>query len=148
MKYIKATLNEIDVLSKLFDEYRVFYNKESDVSGAKKFLTERISNDESVIFIALNDEGIAIGFVQLYRSFTSTGMNRLWILNDLYVNENYRKLGAGEGLITKCKQLAIETNASGLFLETQNENITAQKLYYKTGFELNNDHSFFYWENK
>lgn len=146
MKIIQASANGIDALSKLFDEYRVFYGKESDLTGAKKFLSERISNNESIAYIALDEVNNAMGFVHLYPLFSSTRMARLWLLNDLYVNENYRKLGAGEALIDRAKQLARETNSRGLILETANDNHPAQALYIKTGWVKDTEHSYFSWE--
>lgn len=147
MKIIQATINEIGSLAKLFDEYRVFYGKDSDIESAKKFLSERISNNESVAFIAMNDNGSAMGFTHLYPLFSSTRMSKLWLLNDLYVNSNYRKLGVGEALIERAKQLAKDTNARGLMLETASDNFPAQKLYEKTGWEKDNDHYYYSWEN-
>ena len=96
MKIIQATLKEIDIIAKLFDEYRVFYEKESDKDGAKKFLSERMANQESIIYLALDNTDNGMGFVQLYPSFTSVGLKSLLILNDLYVSSNYRKQGVGE----------------------------------------------------
>lgn len=147
MKIIQATINEIDSLAKLFDEYRVFYGKESDLAGAKKFLSERISNNESTAFIALDENNNAMGFTHLYPIFSSTRMARLWLLNDLYVNQNYRKLGVGEALIKEAKKLAMDTTSRGLILETANDNYPAQKLYEKTGWVKDNDHYYYSWEN-
>ena len=76
MKIIKATINEIDAFAKLFNEYRVFYEKEPDMEGAKKFLSERITNNESVAFIAYDDNNIPMGFTHLYPLFSSTRMAR------------------------------------------------------------------------
>lgn len=58
-------LNELAVL---FDDYRVFYRKESNLEGAKGFLSERILKKESVIFVALLEEKL-VGFTQLYPLF-------------------------------------------------------------------------------
>jgi GNAT superfamily N-acetyltransferase len=147
MKIVTATLNEIDILAKLFDEYRVFYERESDIEAARKFLSERIVNKESVIYLALDELGIGMGFVQLYFSFTSVGMKNLLILNDLYVNANYRKMGVGEALIDKCKELAKNLHSVGLILETRNENLIAQNLYHKTDFIKDTEHTYFFWPN-
>jgi GNAT superfamily N-acetyltransferase len=146
MNIIQASPNEIDALAKLFDEYRVFYGKESDLHGAGKFLSERISNNESIAYIAVDDNNNWMGFVHLYPLFSSTRMARLWLLNDLYVNEKYRKLGVGEALIERAKQLASDTNSRGLILETANDNHPAQALYIKTGWVKDNEHSYFSWE--
>lgn len=147
MKIIEAGLKDLESAAKLFNDYRVFYEKTSDIEGAKKFLGERISGGESVIYLALSDTGEAIGFVQLYPLFSSTSMKRLWLLNDLYVDENYRRMGVGGTLIGKAKQLARETNARGLILETSVDNFEAQGLYLKTGWIKDEEHSYFSWDN-
>ena len=64
----RATLNELDSLTELFDLYRLFYEQESNIEGARDFLKERLISKESVVFIAF-DENNPIGFVQLYPSF-------------------------------------------------------------------------------
>lgn len=141
----KASGGDLETAAYLFDLYRQFYEQESDIESAKGFLLERIKKNESVIFLAIeenNNKGM--GFVQLYPSFTSVGMKRMWILNDLYVHENFRKQGVAEALIRKASELAAETNAAGLILETHFSNIPAQKLYDKTGFEKDDENVFYF----
>ena len=48
----KATLTDLDELAELFNLYRVFYKKESNVAAGKAFLKERITQNESEIFVA------------------------------------------------------------------------------------------------
>ncbi len=148
MKITKATLEDIETLTVLFDLYRQFYEQTSDTDSAKKFLEERIRKNESVIFLAMenNDNNSGIGFVQLYPAFSSVSMKRIWILNDLYVSEDHRKKGVAEALIMASKELAEETNAKGLVLETHNSNHSAQKLYDKIGFKKDNEHFYYYLE--
>lgn len=43
-----------DTVVCLFDEYRQFYGRESDVDAARKFLLSLFNHGESVIFIAAN----------------------------------------------------------------------------------------------
>jgi len=133
-----ATLNELELLTELFDSYRMFYEQKSDLEEAKKFLMERMINDQSVAFIALDDVK-PLGFVQLYPSFSSVSMKRSWILNDLFVNELARGKGVGERLMKTAIEFARETGAKGLLLETANDNAIAQRLYERIGFikELN-----------
>lgn len=146
MKIIQASQNELEQAARLFDDYRVFYDQEPDIDSAMNFLHARLINNESVIFIALDDNNEGMGFVQLYPSFTSIGMKKMWILNDLYVDILHRKKHIGEHLIEKCKELVHETSAAGLVLETQNENHPAKKLYFKTGFLEDDMHSYFFWK--
>lgn len=146
MNIVKATTAELEQAAKLFDDYRIFYDQEPDIEGALKFINERMKNNESVIFLALDDNNEGMGFVQLYPSFTSVGMNRMWILNDLYVDIIHRHKKVAEQLLEKAKEYARETGAAGMVLETQNENHPAQKLYFKTGWIKDDMHSYFFWK--
>lgn len=146
MKTRKISIADIENVSKLFDEYRIFYEKKSDQEGAKKFLLERIENKESEIFVAESDENELAGFVQLYPVFSSTRMKRLWLLNDLYVNKNYRGHGISVLLIDEAKKLCRETNACGLVLETAKSNGIGNSLYPKTGFSLDMEHNYYSWD--
>ena len=130
----KADLDSLQAAAKLFNAYRVFYEQPSDLVGAEAFLKERIENKESIIYLAyIGDQ--AVGFTQLYPSFTSVGMRRVWILNDLFVDSDVRKMGVGEALIEKAKTLGKETGAKRVVLETAVDNVIAQGLYDKTGFK-------------
>lgn len=129
----QATLHELDSLTELFDLYRGFYKQQSDLEGAKKYLKERLINEESIVFIAFDGEN-PVGFAQLYPSFSSLSMKRSWVLNDLYVKETARKKGIAEKLIKQAINLAEETGAKGVLLETGEDNLPARNLYEKIGF--------------
>jgi len=143
MSILKATLDDLNSLTELFDLYRIFYQQKSNINGAKAFIKDRLSNEESVIFIAF-DENNPIGFVQLYPSFSSVSMKRTWVLNDLYVSESVRGKGFGEKLIKKAITFAGETGAKGVLLETNIENLPAQRLYEKVGFIKEINRFYFY----
>lgn len=143
MSIQKATLNELNSLTELFDSYRVFYKQESDLEGARDFLKGRLVNEDSVVFIAY-DEGNPVGFVQLYPTFSSVSMKRSWVLNDLYVNASARKKGFGEKLIKKAIEFAEETGAKGVALETGYDNVTAQSLYEKIGFIKESNYFYYF----
>lgn len=139
-----ATLQDLESLTLIFEKYRDFYKKQGDYEGAKSFLKERISNNESVIYIAEAD-GKTIGFTQLYPLFSSTRMKKLWLLNDLYVEEEYRQKGISIALIDKAKELSRETGACQLSLETSKTNMVGNNLYPKTDFQLDTEANFYYW---
>lgn len=139
----RATLNELDSLTELFDLYRLFYKQESNLEGARAFLKERLVKDESVVFIAY-DENSPVGFVQLYPSFSSVSMKQSWILNDLYVKKSARNNGFAEKLIKMVINFAEETDAKGILLETGKENIPAQRLYEKIGFIRDSNYYYYF----
>jgi ribosomal protein S18 acetylase RimI-like enzyme len=142
----KATVQDVPQLSELFDQYRIFYHKDSDIPAAEKFLTERIQNKDSEIFVAEN-EGKLVGFVQLYPLFSSTRMKRYWLLNDLYVNDNHRGKGFSKELIGEAKELAKSTDACGVLLETGKSNDIGNQLYPSCGFEIYDEVNFYEWTN-
>lgn len=147
MKSRKAIKLDLKDLSILFDKYRIFYKKETDLHNAEKFLNERFQNEDSEIFVAENEESKIIGFVQLYPIFSSTRMQKLWLLNDLYVDEHYRGKGVSILLIDESKKLCKQTEACGLILETAKTNQIGNQLYTKTGFTLDSEHNYYSWDN-
>ncbi len=146
MRYRNAKKNDLDQIAKLFDAYRVFYRKESDIESAKRFLSERLEQKDSEIFVAETPDNLIAGFVQLYPLFSSTRMKKLWLLNDLFVNPDFRSKGISIDLIEKAKQLVRETKACGMFLETEKTNVVGNKLYPKTGFILNEASNYYEWD--
>lgn len=142
----KATLEDLDQLVPLFDAYRVWYRKESKIEAAKTFLQERLTKNDSVIFCCFKNNE-ALGFTQLYPSFSSTRMKRLWILNDLYISPEARGQGYSKKLIDKTKSFALETDACGILLETETSNLIGNKLYPRMGFDLEQN-NFYFWTAK
>jgi GNAT superfamily N-acetyltransferase len=131
---VAATPADVGDVAPLFDAYRQFYSKPSDVEAARRFLFARLSKAESVLFIARLESTVA-GFVNLYPVFSSVNLTRQWILNDLFVVPEARKLGVARALMERARQLAEATHANGLALETAIENHAAQKLYESLGWK-------------
>ncbi|MFA5982468.1 MAG: GNAT family N-acetyltransferase [Methylococcaceae bacterium] len=127
-------LSDLDVLSTLFDSYRQFYGRASDLAAAKEFLLARISQEESVSFIAYTGD-TAIGFTQLYPSFSSVSLARVYILNDLFVTEAARRQGAASLLIANAISYAGSKAAVRVSLSTATTNAAAQALYQSLGWQ-------------
>jgi GNAT superfamily N-acetyltransferase len=135
----RATVDDIDVVAPLFDAYRQFYQQPSDLDGARTFLAERLERGESVIFLALLDDGTPAGFTQLYPIFSSTSMQRAWLLNDIFVAPAARRAGVGRALLERAHAFARETNSKELMLQTAVDNLPAQRLYESLGWQRDND---------
>ena len=125
-----ATVEDIKVAAVLFNEYRIFYNQTNDMDGAINFLQERITKNESTIFIAFLDDE-PVGFTQLYPIFSSVSLKKAWLLNDIYVAETARQQGVVNALLEKAKEFGTEDNAGSLLLETAFDNYKAQSVYEK-----------------
>ena len=137
----RAKKKDIDDLSILFDKYRIFYKQKSDIDSARSFLKKRMKRKDSVIFVAEERDEL-IGFTQLFPIFSSVSMKRTWLLNDLYINEKSRGIGAATKLLDAAKDFGAETKSKWLLLQTAADNFTAQKVYEKNGWIRETD--FFY----
>jgi GNAT superfamily N-acetyltransferase len=129
----RAKKKDLEQLSVLFDKYRIFYKQPPDAATAKLFLKKRLKRKESVIFVAEERKEL-IGFIQLFPIFSSVSMKRTWLLNDLYVNERSRGIGAATALLNAAKEFGKATNSKWLLLQTAADNFTAQRVYEKNGW--------------
>ena len=132
---MRAERKDLEDVIPLFDDYREFYEADSNHAAARAFLTERTDRDESVIFVAYARPHQAVGFTQLYPSFSSVSLKRLWILNDLFVHSDARRRGVARALLERARQHALETGAKGLILNTAVTNTPAQTLYESCGWK-------------
>jgi len=132
---IQADLQHLDIVAPLFDAYRQFYAQEPDLRKARAFIEARLAEDESVIFLALDDDGNGLGFTQLYPSYCSVEAQHVWLLYDLFVTPEARRKGIAKKLMDEAKTLGIESGAAWLKLDTAITNIPAQTLYESLGWE-------------
>jgi len=131
-----ARPEELDDAASLFDAYRQFYGAVSDLAAARAFLSDRMARGESVILLAFaSDTGrAAIGFAQLYRSFSSLDLSAIVILNDLFVTAAWRRLGAARGLVRAAELYSRHHGAGRMELATQRTNHAALRLYGSLGW--------------
>lgn len=130
-----AGLDDLPALAALFDGYRVFYGQPSDPVRAGAFLRERLERGDSHLLLAVDAQDGALGFVQLYPSFTSVGTAPIEILNDLFVVEAARGLGVARALLRRAGEDARSRGAVQLLLSTALDNTPAQSLYASEGWE-------------
>lgn len=133
-RIVRATPGDLPALTQLFDAYRMFYRQPSDPAKAHAFLRERLGCCESVIYLAQDAGGQALGFTQLYPCFSSVSARRVWILNDLYVVAEVRRSGVARALMEAAHAHARETGVLRLTLATARDNIPAQALYESLGY--------------
>ena len=133
-----ADSSNIQKLASLFDQYRIFYGQTTDIAGAIDFLNSRLKNNDSVIIVA-HESSELTGFTQLYPSFSSVGMEQIWVLNDLFVNPTFRRQNVAKKLIEAARKHAEKTGALRIDLATQVSNTFAQNLYESMGYTKNED---------
>ncbi|WP_417226447.1 GNAT family N-acetyltransferase [Amphritea sp.] len=134
MNIKRISIEALDDLVTLFDQYMVFYQQPSAPEKYSKYLHERLSNNEATVFIAYSAESDPVGFVLNYHSFSSVSLGKVIVLNDLFVLPSQRQKGVASGLIDSSIQLAKSTGSVRVDLGTAKDNYSAQSLYEKMGF--------------
>lgn len=173
LRIMRAGVEDVEIVAPLFDAYRQFYKLPSNEEAARRYLHARLLKEEAVIFLALEEAGTGagasasggsaaekepagrwrsasnparkvLGFTLLYPTWSSLSLRPWWNLNDLYVAPEARKRGVARALMQRAQQLAEETGAAGLGLETAKGNYPAQQLYDQLGWKR--DEGFFRYE--
>lgn len=144
IKIVEAHPEHLETVAMLYSGYRIFYGREGEPEKEMTFLKQRMENNESIIFLALDEDRSGMGFIQLYPLFSSVGMKRIWLLNDLYVDEKYREKGVATALLERSLEFGKSTGALYVSLETGMENTKAQKLYEKLGWEKDTEHFIYF----
>jgi ribosomal protein S18 acetylase RimI-like enzyme len=129
-----ATAADADRVAPLFDAYRQFYGLPPDLRLCRRYLAERLARDESVVLLAGEADGTALGFVQMYPGFSSLAAARTYVLYDLFVDPAARQRGVGRRLMEAAAEEARRRGAVSLVLSTAKTNHPAQRLYESLGW--------------
>ena len=130
----QAALADLEPLTALFDQYRQFQGQASDPTAARNFLRTRFDHGESILFIA-HAAAAPAGFAQLYPSFSSVSLSRVFILNDLFVSESARRHQVASRLLAELEACAWSLGASRITLNVERANTRAQSLYEARGWK-------------
>lgn len=134
----QASLDDLEAIAILFDQYRQFYQQEADLDAARNYIRARMEQGESVIFIAQDQTGQALGFCQLYPTFCSVAAAPIYVLYDLFVAAAGRRQGVGRALMQAAQQHGKQTGAAYMMLSTAKDNLKAQALYESLGWQRDN----------
>lgn len=139
----QAVVADLDAVADLLDQFRQFQGQPPGRPACLAFLRERFDHGESVVFLATLDERPA-GFAQLYPSFSSTALARVYILNDLYVSADARRSGAASALLAAVEQYAWTFGACRVSLNVLRSNVDAQAVYRARGWVQDNEYLMFH----
>jgi ribosomal protein S18 acetylase RimI-like enzyme len=135
----RARAEDTDAIAPLFDAYRQFYGAVPDLPGASAFIAARLERDESVVLLAraiprASEPSRAIGFAQLYPSFSSVSMGPIIVLNDLFVLPSWRRSSVARSLVEETARHGERIGAIRIHLSTQITNVPARRLYQSLDF--------------
>jgi ribosomal protein S18 acetylase RimI-like enzyme len=135
----QAASHDFEDLAVLFDQYRQFQGRESNLPAAREFLQARLGRGESAVFVA-RDGHVPVGFAQLYPSYSSVALARIFVLNDLFVQDAFRRRGVASRLLSAVEAYAWAQGAVRVTLNVAMNNEQGQALYEAQGWSR--DHQF------
>ena len=135
MQVIHCTEANLETLAQLFNDYRIFYEQDSDVPASRAFIRQNLEQKRSKLFLLPDDAGSPIGFSQLYPAICSLELKSYYYLSDLYVVPSARKNGHAKYLMNYITDHCLNEGAQRLTLDTATTNKAAQSLYESLGYE-------------
>lgn len=104
-----------------------------------------LANPQIDTIVACSDLDHVIGFAQLTRGTLEECLShkeKQVELQRLYVAQEYHGMGVGKALIERVEEMAREQGFRTLWLGVWEENLKAQKVYERMGFEKVGEHDF------
>jgi ribosomal protein S18 acetylase RimI-like enzyme len=138
-----ARADDLTSLATLFDDYRRFYELESDLELSTRYMRERLTNRDSVLLVAPAPDGEPLGFTQMYPTWCSLLAAPIYVLYDLYIAPAARRQGTARALMLAAVERARQDGRRRLDLATAKTNVQAQILYESLGWRRDEDfHSY------
>jgi len=128
----RASMSDVEQLTWLVEQYRGYYNQEPN-SNTQQFIRDRLSANESIIFVAEEGQQL-VGFSQSYPSFSTVALAEIWLLNDVFVHPEFRRRHIAEQLMAETEAAAKSAGAVRIWLRTAQSNAPAQELYEGRGW--------------
>jgi ribosomal protein S18 acetylase RimI-like enzyme len=130
--------SQIETITKMMQDFYAIDNYQIDIEVSKKLFQEFISDEKlGKAWMIYSDEEL-VGYVILTYVFSFEYKGRIAFLDELYIKENFRGKGIGKQTIDFIKEQASNQNVKLIYLEVENHNQNAQKLYLANDFEVHN----------
>ncbi|ASS77061.1 GNAT family N-acetyltransferase [Tumebacillus algifaecis] len=130
----KVTSGDRSAVRAMMLEYIVgFYQQPAPASEKLDLLQAMLLQGENGLQFVAEEDGAYQGFVTLYFTYSTLRAQRVVIMNDLYVRDQYRGTGVAESLFRACEQFTKENGFAALQWETAKDNHRAQRFYEKMG---------------
>ena len=138
IKFKPLVVTDIDTIVTMMKAFYAIDNYPIDKEKSKTLFQEFISNEDlGKSWLILSDQEI-VGYVILTFVFSFEYQGKIAFLDELYLSKKARGKGIGSQavafIIEESKKLSLKL----IYLEIENHNQNAQKLYIASGFELHN----------
>ena len=138
IQFKPLVISDIDIIVKMMQEFYAIDNYPIDTTISKSLFKEFIADKNlGKAWLILSDNEI-VGYVILTFIFSFEYQGKIAFLDELYLSKKARGKGIGSKavafIIEESKKLSLKL----IYLEIENHNQNAQKLYIASGFELHN----------
>lgn len=130
----RARFADTDQLCRLLTEYIVdFYRHPRPPDEKLRALVQTLlQRVEGIQFVAAHSDAL-VGFATLYFTYSTLRAQKVTIMNDLYVTEDFRGSGVGTALFNACHAFTRENGFAYMTWETARDNHRAQRFYEQMG---------------
>jgi len=133
-----AEISHLEIIIKMMQSFYAIDNYFFDGEIAAKLIQEFVNNENlGKCWVILKDKK-TIGYVILTFVFSFEYKGRIAFLDELYIEEEFRGKGIGKTAIQFIQEQANELSLKLIYLEIENHNQNAQKLYLSQNFENHN----------
>ena len=135
--------SKIETITSMMQDFYAIDNYPLDLDVSKKLFQEFIADEklgQACLIYHSNDEKVSevVGYLILTYIFSFEYQGRIAFLDELYIKESSRGKGIGKQALAFIKEQASLTNVKLIYLELENHNENAQKLYLANDFEVHN----------
>ena len=126
-----ATEADLDSVVPLLAKYQEFYaGRSQDEAQNRAFLARFVApSDDGLLLVATAEDRAAVGFANLYWTFSSVSAEEHALMNDLFVAEGARGRDVGYRLIEAAAEAARQRGVRRLSWQTALDNRRGQRLY-------------------
>ena len=130
--------SEVDIVVKMMQEFYGIDNYPIDIDISKNLFQEFISNENLGKCWLIYNYTEIIGYIIITYIFSFEYKGKLAFFEELFIHESARGKGIGNLAVAFVKEEAEKSNVKMMYLEVENHNTIAQKLYLANDFVIHN----------
>lgn len=116
----------------LFEQYRAHYGQAAGRDRTQAWLSDATTTGPMRAFLARVD-GVAAGICLIAICPASLTLGEFWMVRDIFVDPRWRRTGVALALLDAVRAAAQQRGALRLTLQTEDDNVTALRLYERYG---------------
>ncbi len=130
--------SQIEIIVNMMQDFYAIDNYPIDLEVSKKLFEDFISDEKLGKAWLLYSDNELVGYIILTYIFSFEYRGKIAFLDELYIIDSARNKGIGQATIEFVKDFAKSQNIKIMYLEVENNNQKAQKLYLANDFVIHN----------